>query len=105
MINEYIGEQYAACRYAQYSTAWTRQYDTQDAALLGPALPLVTRPVLNKECVLVPLVPRLEASFGWSTPWTDGMDVTLRFTSTTTVRMIGCSALVHFKTRPGEIEY
>lgn len=81
---------------------------------------LVSWPVLDKEGVLVPLVPCLVASFGlswllatmamrmycgrtyWDTPGTDRMDITLGFTSTTTVRMISCGLLeCCIKTRDG----
>jgi hypothetical protein len=63
--------------------------------LLGPPFALIAWLVLNKEGVLVPLVPCLEPTLGWCSPWTDGVHVTLGFTSTTTVRMISCDLLAH----------
>jgi hypothetical protein len=41
--------------------------------------------------MLVPLESRLVASFGWCAPWAHWVHITLRFTTSTTVRVISYS--------------
>jgi hypothetical protein len=73
--------------------------------LLRPALALVAWSILHKEGMLVPLVSGLVPSFGRSTPWTDRMNITLGFTTTTTVRMIGCNMSTYDKQIVGRLQY
>jgi hypothetical protein len=78
------------CLIVGYCTSWLRQYSTRGAGLLRPPLALVSLSVLDEEGVLVPLVSRLVSSLCRSSPWTDWVNVTLRFTTATTVGMISC---------------
>jgi hypothetical protein len=77
----------------RYCTSWLRQYSTRSAGLLRPPLALVSLSVLDEEGVLVPLVSRLVSSLCRGSPWTDWVNVTLRFTTATTVGMISCDVL------------
>ena len=61
---------------------------TRSAGLSWPALALVSWSILDQECMFVSLVSCLVTTLSWSSPWTDWMDSTLRFTSTTTVGVI-----------------
>jgi hypothetical protein len=56
--------------------------------LLSPTFPMVALPRCDNPFVGLSLLSRLVPTLGWSTPRTDRVDVTLRFTSTTSVRMV-----------------
>lgn len=62
-----------------------------DHLVLGrPPLSLVSLSVLDKVLVGVALEPGLVTTLCRCAPDRDGVDVTLGFTSSTTVRMVGC---------------
>lgn len=55
---------------------------------LVPPLAHVAHPRSNHPLVDIALLTRLEATFGRLAPWTDGVSVTLRLATTTTVGMV-----------------
>ena len=91
-VNGKLSSQYGTSRNKPDAEDTSRQ-QMRTLLSFGPALALITRAVLDKERVLVSLVPRLVSSLGWRTPWTDRVHVALGLASTTTVWMVSCGAL------------
>jgi len=68
---------------------------TKTLVLARPSLTLVSGAFLDYKLVDIPLVPRLISTLGRCSPYTHRMNITLGFTTSTTVRMVCC---VHGKT-------